>query len=123
MLFIAGILGAYPELIQNGVNGLLIEGDHQDEAARKKAVEAIISLDSNPARLAAIQQQAIRVPWSTSLMAKAWIQHWEHVLSGDEPRKEPCPQCGGPGWRLADGIHCLNCRQYSSIELDQGEPH
>jgi glycosyltransferase involved in cell wall biosynthesis len=113
---LASPVGAYSELVQDGVNGLMIEGDHELEATRQKAVEAILGLAAEPGRLQAIQQRARRVPWSTDLMAQAWIQHWELLLEGVEPTKEVCLYCGGEGWRLEDGVHCLGCRKYTFVQ-------
>jgi glycosyltransferase involved in cell wall biosynthesis len=122
-IVVASPVGALPELVQDGLNGFIIRGDHQADATRQGAVGTILELASQPDKLRRMQDNARTVPWSTDLIARAWIEHWRARLDNWDPPHIPCPACGASGWRLADGVHCLNCRRYHfSANVHHGSP-
>lgn len=116
---LASPVGALTELIQDGVNGMTIQGNHQEDATRQQAAQVIMDLIADQERLNAIQQAARAVPWSAGLIARAWIQHWEALLDGKNPSETECPSCGSSAWLLTDGVHCLNCRTYTYLSTSK----
>jgi glycosyltransferase involved in cell wall biosynthesis len=114
-ILLASPVGCYPEMIANGVNGFLIQGDHRRAETRRAAAETISALHQNSALREAVQQSAQAAPWSSDTMAAAWVGHWDWWFDGgrrEEGSAEPCSVCSGATLSLADGLHCLDCSSY-----------
>jgi glycosyltransferase involved in cell wall biosynthesis len=109
----ASPVGAYPELVQNSVTGLLIAGDHESETTRDKAADAIERLSRGGREATEMRRRAAAYPLSWDTVASTWQGHWKWALGG-QPNSElkHCPKCGGGFLRLADGNHCVQCGTY-----------
>jgi glycosyltransferase involved in cell wall biosynthesis len=108
-------VGAFPELVQHGVNGLLIEGRPSESGTIRLVCDAILRLTGSATNLEKIRRAAASVPWSSDLMAEVWEQHWDRAIGGGqiEPTcRGDCCQCGNEALLLADGAHCLVCSAY-----------
>jgi len=114
-ILLASPVGCYPEMIANGVNGFLIQGDHRRPEVRQAAAETILGLHQDAALREAVQQSAQAAPWSSDTMAATWEGHWDWWFGGgrrEEGSSEPCSVCSGPTLSLADGLHCVDCSSY-----------
>ena len=80
-MVLASKVGAYPEFIQNGKNGFLIEGDADDPATQEEAADWILRLSAAPERIVEVRREAIAIPWSSSSVATLWESHWRSNLS------------------------------------------
>jgi len=94
---VASPVGALPELIADGRNGLMIAGDHSDSSARDEAVRRILALVNDPVAMEAIRREAMKAPWSSDRMAEVWTGNWDsmtvaHRRSGfNQPSNLPLP--------------------------------
>jgi glycosyltransferase involved in cell wall biosynthesis len=124
LVVLASPVGAYPELVQHGKNGFLLDGDPDSVETWKQASTLILQLDSRPEEAREIRKRARRVPWSTARMARVWTEHWDWWFGGGHAGQESgCEVCGGPRLRLSDGLHCLDCGNYTCDALVwEGEP-
>jgi glycosyltransferase involved in cell wall biosynthesis len=114
-ILLASPVGCYPEMITNGVNGFLIQGDHRRVETRRAAAETIAALHQHSPLREAIQRSAQDAPWSSDTMTATWEGHWDWWFDGgrrEEGSAEPCSVCSGPTLSLADGLHCLDCSSY-----------
>lgn len=112
---LASPVGAYPELISHGHNGVLIEGAHETEEAHELAAEWILRLNRNPQLAAYIRRNAMNIPWDWDTMAKVWTGYWEWVVHRKGallPDRQRCTRCNGGLLALADGYHCIECGWY-----------
>ena len=118
---LASPVGAIPELVQDGVNGVLLPGDHRSAEVQDHAVQIILELMKDAGRIEEIRQSAQAFPWTWDLMARVWSGYWAWKL-GLEPRADvgeyelhpgACPACAGESLRLADGDHCVECGWYT----------
>jgi glycosyltransferase involved in cell wall biosynthesis len=110
-------VGCYPEMVRDGENGILISGDHAEEATRCRAAECILELARDRGRWHRLGAVAQRAPWSTDRMADVWSAHWEWWLRGrreDAVQRGTCLVCGEPTLTLPDGEHCLTCASYEA---------
>jgi glycosyltransferase involved in cell wall biosynthesis len=117
---IASPVGAFPELVQTGYNGFLVEGSYKDPAIHEKAVEIIMYLIRNPSFAEYIRRQASNIPWHWGNTAQTWEQHWNwHLNMEDEEQNRnvlfSCVACSYPLLCTADGYHCSNCGRYFSV--------
>ena len=118
---IASPVGAIAELVQDGVNGILLPGDHRSSAVQERAAQIILKFMKDEESMEEIRRSAQAFPWTWDLMARAWSGHWAWKLGfeasadvGDyELLSGACPACSGGSLRLADGDHCLECGRYS----------
>jgi glycosyltransferase involved in cell wall biosynthesis len=116
---VASDVGAQPELIRDGRDGLVVCGDHRDDAVRAQAAEAILDVDGRTEAGESIRAHAIRAPLDTLTVARAWLDHWS-IAVGAPPlahrrRGSPCRECGGESVRLVDGVHCMDCGCFSRV--------
>lgn len=118
-IVLASPVGAYPELIQNGLNGFLISGDPSSSETHEKAADLIDSLIKNPDCMEYVRRNAQHFPYSWETIAKAWQGHWDWYFSklSDNNNKSQstlggCVLCGGGMLLLADGLHCTECGHY-----------
>lgn len=117
---LASPVGAYPELVRDGEDGFIIEGDPSSEAVWEGAASHILALTRNPDGLAYLRRNAQGVIWDTDTMARVWEGHWgwwfrNHGSKNREAEPSdgfPCPACGGKRLLLADGYHCVGCGLY-----------
>ncbi|HWQ46513.1 MAG TPA: glycosyltransferase family 4 protein [Longilinea sp.] len=113
---LASPVGAYNELVVNGKNGYLIEGDAETPEAWDNAVERIRYLQTHRTEREAIRKSAAAWPFDWSDMAVTWGQHWDLILgleNNDLPiTSEACPECSQPLRKFHDGLHCLQCGGY-----------
>ncbi len=113
-MVIASPAGAYRELVQNGANGFLIEGDPAAPATHRKAAEIMLALRRDPQWTAFVRGQAASFPFTWDTIARSWISHWERLLTGNSRYTlPPCPLCGGGRFALAEGYHCARCGNYA----------
>jgi glycosyltransferase involved in cell wall biosynthesis len=122
---LASVVGAYKELVRNGENGILIEGDPGSQAVQEAAASVVCDLLANHQRLEDIRARAQAIPWSSDRIARSWIGHWDYYFSIHESSgvrewrsdARPCLQCGSAMLALEDGYHCNDCGAY-----DPGAP-
>ena len=125
-LVVASPVGALPELIDDGRNGLLITGDHTDPSVRDGATSRILELVEDPPAMEAIRAEAMASPWSSDRMADVWTGHWNWLLRTPTDRArnstELCPRCSSHQLLLADGGHCLSCSFYRALATHELSP-
>lgn len=110
---IASPVGAYPELVQHGHNGILIPGYHLSDEAQDFAAEWILRLNQIPDLQDYLRRNAEAILWDWATQAKVWVGFWKWVLENKGYRAEhSCTCCGGGVVALADGYHCLQCGLY-----------
>lgn len=112
---LASPVGAYPELVTQGQNGILIEGDYASDEAHSLAAEWIVRLNQNPELASYIRRNAMNLPWDWDTMAKVWAGYWEWVLYRKGtllPERQRCARCDSMLLSLADGYHCTECGWY-----------
>lgn len=119
---LASPVGVYTELMVNGCNGYLIDGDAEDPASWDKAVERILYLQSHQNEREAVRKNAAGWPLDWKDAAITWGQHWDMIF-GHDPEQPPsssqsCPECGQTLRAFHDGLHCLQCGCY--IKRGQG---
>ena len=113
-IVMASPMGAYPEILRDGYDGFLIEGNHMAAETWERVAQMTLSLVSAPDFSEFIRhnaQAAVR-DWET--VARTWSGHWEWALGQSERTMwaHPCPTCGGAQLPLADGYHCASCGLY-----------
>ena len=115
-VIVASPVGCYAEMIEDGKNGMMIQGDHTDSGVRAEAARRILDFVDDPAAMEGIRREAMRAPWSSDLMAEVWTGHWDWLLRTPTDlwriSTEACRRYGGERLLLADGAHCLNCSFY-----------
>lgn len=113
---LASPVGAYTELVTDGVNGCLIDGDAETPEVWDAAAEKIRYLQAHPAERERMRTNAAGWPFDWSDMAVTWGQHWDLILgNGDETisiSTQTCPECGQALREFHDGLHCLQCGCY-----------
>ena len=112
-MIIASAVGCYAEQVADGVDGVIVPGDHREPSVQQAAVEAIRKLHADPQARAAIVRRARAAALDTDTLAKAWVEDWRARLGEGEPRRTTCSHCGGWANRLADGDHCTACGRFT----------
>lgn len=114
---VASPVGAYPETIQQGKNGFLVPGDHQDPQTHRVAAELIHQAVQDPDYMAYLRRHAQNIPWTWENQARVFARHWSWELENEGiTLQRPdlcCPVCGGRWLLAADGYHCLDCGRYA----------
>lgn len=110
---LASSVGAFPELVRDGEDGILIDGPCASEVAISSSTQHVIEFTNDATGRARISHRAQRIPWSTRVMAQVWRDHWAWSLEPGAIATTPCPICGSPSLRLADGDHCTSCGEYA----------
>ena len=116
-IVLASPVGAFPELVQHGYNGLLVTGNSADEQTHHEASRIILGLMRHSGYRAFISRNAVTSPLNWRTVAETWSGHWDWVLDGCQSNTEIfclgiCPVCGADWLPLADGIHCMGCGLY-----------
>jgi glycosyltransferase involved in cell wall biosynthesis len=110
---IASAAGAFPEIVDSGVDGFLLPGAPAGAVAATAGL--ILELLQQPQRLQALRNaaQCAALPWS--VVAAAYAQHWAWALRGGAlPAGGPaCVQCSAPLQEFASGLHCVQCGAYT----------
>ena len=113
---IASSVGAFSEIIQNGKNGYLIEGTHDESSTWERAADLIHELQTDPVRLEILRTNAQNWPLDWMDVAKTWEQHWDIVLGNRILEKskniETCSECQSELFEFPDGFHCLSCGNF-----------
>jgi glycosyltransferase involved in cell wall biosynthesis len=116
---LASPVGAYPEIIQDGIDGYLITGNHDSSKARNDAGNLILQLSNDQRAFNTISNNASTIIWNSTTMARTWVEHWYRVLgltSKDDQslatEHRICDACGGEEFMLSDGFHCCSCGMY-----------
>jgi len=121
-VIVASPVGCYPEMIDDGKNGLMIQGNHTDSAVREQAARRILDLVNDPPAMQAIRREGMAAPWSLDRMAEAWTWHWDWLLRTPTDRArtsiDACQRCGGDRLVLADGAHCMKCSLYHQTVME-----
>ena len=110
-IVVASAVGAFPEIVTDGVDGFLLAG----APAAAVAAEKILELLQQPQRLQAVRTaaQCAALPWH--VVAAAYAQHWGWALRGAVPPAAGprCAECSAPLLELASGLHCVCCGAYT----------
>ena len=119
-IIVGSPVGCYPEMVENGRAGLLIQGDHRTNKTRDQAATTILGLVKDQNACASLRRYAQTVIWECEMMARAWTGHWDWWYSGENGEAisngtydaQPCSSCGGRRLLLEDGYHCVGCGRY-----------
>jgi glycosyltransferase involved in cell wall biosynthesis len=116
-LVVASPVGSLAELVRNGDNGFLVEGDPADPGTVERAAGLIRSVSENPALMEAVRRRASAAPLSWDTVAEVWETHLSWLADGRATRLEApwarCLECRAPSLILADGYHCPVCGYYA----------
>ena len=117
-LVVASPVGSYNELIQNGENGFLVEGDPASPETLERAAALIWDLSRDDALMRKIRRQAFTTPFDWDVLAEVWEAHlgWladREKARGLEATWARCRECGAASLMLADGYHCTACGYYA----------
>jgi hypothetical protein len=119
---VASPVGAYPELIRPGIDGLLVQGDPEQDETLDRAAHMIDDINHQSQQREGMAAEARQVPWNSDTMARSWVGHWRWLLSGRPEafllKDAFCADCGGRLLSLADGLHCIGCGRYRRAEPD-----
>ncbi len=113
---IVSAVGAFPELIQHGKNGFLVNGDPTDASTQQHVAALIHQLQQDRTQLEEIRKNAINSTLEWREVALAWEQHWDIVLGSSDTKQyqttQFCPSCSNNMYGLEDGLHCLSCGHF-----------
>ena len=114
-IVLASPVGAYPEIIHHGYDGLLIPGPCTEASTQERAANWILELTRRPDYADYLRRNALAAPLDWETVARAWAGHWHWALSGKPIASlipNACAACGGSALLLADGLHCIRCGRY-----------
>lgn len=117
MLVVASAVGAHPELIQDGLNGLLLSGPASAPETISAGSSAIATLVKDGRKLEDMRKSAAAVPWSDRRLAETWSLHWDMQLVTLEmaanvdatSRTQSCRNCGSFLSLLSGDLRCYEC--------------
>lgn len=115
LVVLASPVGALPELITDGVNGVIVRCDHHLTESRREAAERILWLHMHPEVRSEIGGRARAWALDTDTLARAWTQDWQRRIGEADPPPAICLHCGGIAWRLVDGDHCTACSRFARV--------
>jgi len=121
VVVLASPVGAIPELILNGYDGFLIEGDPKATETHERAAEQILHLLAEPEYLEFVRRNAMRTPWDWEQAARVWTAHWDLVLHGQRAEapssqvRYACPECRIALHPFPDGWRCPRCATYTPV--------
>lgn len=87
-VIIGSPVGCYPEQIQNGANGYLIQGDPMSLDVQVHAADLVEALVHDPSRLDRVRVAASGSAVSVQSVARSWTRLWETQHSFDEVEAE-----------------------------------
>jgi len=126
VVVVASEVGAFPELIRDGINGFLIDSKAGSESSYAEAVEIISFLSRESEVCETVGGHASNCPWTWDLIAQSWLAHRQHCVCLAEDDADParqhsqlfqCPTCRTPLSDFPDGHHCTGCgRFYPCVE-------
>jgi glycosyltransferase involved in cell wall biosynthesis len=79
-IVVASPVGVYRELVEDDVNGIVIEGDPASPEVRDRAASRIRALVRNQDRLRGIRRRALSDARTWDAAALGWEDHWVDVL-------------------------------------------
>ncbi len=120
-VIIASPVGCYPEQVTDGVDGVIVHGDHRQPSVRRAAADAILKLHANPETRSALVRRGSAAAPDTETLARAWVQDWQARLGEAEPVRVTCSNCGMIAHRLADGDHCTVCGLFTPPAFGEAE--
>jgi glycosyltransferase involved in cell wall biosynthesis len=110
----ASSVGAFPEAVDHGVDGYLFDGPAGDATVLDAAAATAVQLAADPARSDALGSRARRAPVTWRTVAEGWVGRFDRALRAEAGGAAgPCPECGGDGYRYADGWQCGACGNWS----------
>jgi glycosyltransferase involved in cell wall biosynthesis len=114
---IVSAVGAFPELIQHGKNGFLVNGDPMVSSTQQYAAALIHKLQQDRTQLEEIRKNVIISTLEWREVALAWEQHWDIVLGNSDIKHyqtaQVCSTCSNKMYGLEDGFHCPNCGHFT----------
>jgi len=115
-IVLASPAGAFSEIINNGINGYLFEGNPEDASTIANIVSKIMELTENPKIMEQVRANGEKTPIDWQVCAETWVAHWNWILNHPEHNNSSAPQvceeCGGEEISFKDGIHCLKCGRF-----------
>ncbi len=105
VIVIANDGSSFPEAIANGIDGFLMRERYDDPACHSRVTDLILSLVSDPDRMARIRRAARRTPWDWDTAARTCVQLWDWQLGKTHPPVEIFNDVTMA--RFADGLHDL----------------
>jgi Glycosyl transferases group 1 len=113
-LVVASPVGAFPELIEHGENGFLVDGDPGAPETLDRAAELIREVSENRARVEKIRKRALKTPFDWGTIAQVWESHLQWLMGARdrEADRARCVECGSVCLGLVDGYHCTECGYY-----------
>ena len=117
-LVVASPVGALAELIRNGENGFLIEGDPAQPEVLDRAAELMWDVSRDRRLSDQVRRSALATPLDWETVAQVWEAHFAWLLdrNGSRPMEAAwarCVACRGTCLVLADGYHCTACGHYA----------
>jgi glycosyltransferase involved in cell wall biosynthesis len=115
---VASPVGAFNELIQNGENGFLVDGDPSNPATIERAADLIWNVCQDAKLMRKIRRKAISTPFDWEQIAEVWESHLNWLLDPGSAQSlkaawAPCLECGASSLVLADGYHCTVCGYFA----------
>lgn len=116
-IVLASPVGAYPELIQDERNGVIVRGDFNAPETWAVVADKIFALMSDEKKLNQIRQSARIGILDWLDVAQTCEEHWDCVLDTNTAtnfnNSMLCPECKSEtSLRLHDGYHCSSCGNY-----------
>ena len=121
-LVVASPVGAFPEIIDHGENGFLVDGDPSSTDTLDRAAALLRDVAQRPDLVRRIRRCAYSTPFEWSTLAEVWESHITWLLDRKASRHleadwARCLECGAVSLSLADGYHCIECGCYARKAL------